>query len=184
MRNGEWLKNGGYQLSNKTVGIVGFGHIGQDIARLLQPFGCTLLCYDIVNKSLECSALGVTQTHYSSVLEKSDIITFHVPGSDTTHKMFGLSELEKVKPTVFIVNTARGDVIDFSAVVTAAQKNKIGGFAADVFPEEPCGLKHLAGIKNLFFTPHIGGSAMEAIQAMGESAIAHVQTYLQRCAEK
>lgn len=174
MSDGKWLKNGGRQLSDVTFGIVGLGNIGLDLAGLLCAFGSKVLYHDILPK--ECK-LPIHSVSYDDLLTQSDVISFHVPLTPTTNKMFGDRELSLVKPTVLIINTARGHVVDFESTCKAVHQRKIGGFAADVFPTEPRDtslLKH----EYLYFTPHIGGNSKEAVLAMGRSAISHIKEYL------
>lgn len=174
MRRGEWDKDGGRQLSNTTVGIVGFGHIGSDLAALLKPFGCPVIYTDILDKSKEASLLGATPATYEKLVAEADVISFHVPSTPLTRQMFGSREIARMKPTALVVNTARGDIVDFTTCCQAVRDGRLGGFAADVFPEEPVDVRHWSDVMGLYFTPHIGGNAREAVQAMGQAAIGHV----------
>ncbi len=97
MQNGNWIKNGGVQLSNRVVGIVGLGHIGLDLARLLQPFGCKIQYFDIVDKQSVAADLGATSVTYDELVSSSDIVSFHVPGGSQTFKMFGPPQIEIAK---------------------------------------------------------------------------------------
>jgi D-3-phosphoglycerate dehydrogenase len=171
MQASQWEKNGGFQISGKTIGIVGFGFIGTDLATLLKPFGCTVLVNDIMDKSSEARALGAKQVSYLEILEKSDVITFHVPGGALTKHLFGAPEIAKTKPTCLIINTARGHICDFNAVTSAVKSGRLGGYAADVFPEEPLIQNQLTVEQGFYFSPHIGGNAEEAVLAMGRAAI-------------
>jgi D-3-phosphoglycerate dehydrogenase len=97
----EWEKDGGYQLSGKTVGIIGCGHTGSDVVRLLAPFGCNLLVRDIVDKSNFCQEQGASQVSLKAVLEQSNIISLHVPLTKQTHHMVNENFLQKMKSTVW-----------------------------------------------------------------------------------
>ena len=180
MRQGIWEKAGGQQLSDATVGIVGFGHIGTDLAALLRPFGCRILYSDILDKSAIAADLGASPASYEEILAKADVITFHVPSTPLTKGMFGRRELGLVKANALIINTARGDIVDFVPTATAVRDGRLGGFAADVFIDEPQDLHSWADVPQLYFTPHIGGNAQEAILAMGRSAISHVVAFFAR----
>ena len=92
--------------------------------------------------------------------------------------MFGTTEIAKCKSSALIINTARGDVVDLVATCLAVRERRLGGFASDVFPDEPYDMTQWTDLKNIYFTPHIGGNAREAVQAMGQSAIAHVRSFL------
>ena len=178
MQHGEWIKNGGFQLSEKTVGIVGFGHIGTDLAAILKPFGCQILISDILDKKQECHALGAKQVSYQDLLRSSDVITFHVPGGAQTKHMFSKKEILITKKSTLIVNTARGSIVDFDAVTHAVKIGGLGGYASDVFPFEPLLSKDYPIESGFYFTPHIGGNADEAILAMGRAAIRGLQEFL------
>ena len=172
-----WEKDGGHQLSGKTVGIIGCGHIGSDVARLLSPFCCTLLARDIIDKSVFCQEYGATETGLDEVIERSDIITLHVPLTEQTRQMVNKSFLQRMKSTAFLVNTCRGEVVDQTALKTALSQSVIAGAALDVFSEEPCTDEDFLSLPNLMVTPHTGGNASEAIEAMGQSAINHLVSF-------
>jgi phosphoglycerate dehydrogenase-like enzyme len=171
MQRGLWQKNGGYQLSEKTIGIVGFGFIGTDLASLLKPFGCELLIHDVIDKKDPAASYGAKQVSYSDVIERSDIITFHVPGGEKTKHMFSRSEIARARPHCLVVNTSRGRICEFDSVITAVKNHQLGGYASDVFPDEPMSRSDLTIEQGFYFTPHIGGNAEEAILAMGRAAI-------------
>ena len=172
-----WDKDGGHQLSGKTVGIIGCGHIGSDVARLLSPFGCTLLARDIIDKSVFCQEYGATETGLDEVIERSDIITLHVPLTEQTRQMVNKSFLQRMKSTAFLVNTCRGEVVDQTALKNALDQSIIAGAALDVFAEEPPTDKEFLSLPNLMVTPHIGGNALEAVDAMGRAAIKHLSAF-------
>ena len=171
MGRGSWQKNGGVQLSEKTIGIVGFGFIGTDVAKLLQPFGCKLLVHDILDKSKECRELNAEQVSYEALLRSSDIVTFHVPGGTGTKEMFSAREVALVQNHALIINTARGSIVEFRDVTEAVKKSQIGAYASDVFPVEPLISTDYSIESGFYFSPHIGGNADEAILAMGRAAI-------------
>lgn len=178
MQRGNWIKKGGFELSHCCVGIVGFGHIGTDVAKLLQPFGCSILIHDIVDKTLEAQKLGCKQVSYDELLSQADIITFHVPLTEQTHLMFNSEQIEKTKVGSLIINTARGNIVDFPAVCHGVRTQRLGGFGADVFPHEPFDSREYEIKDRFYFTSHIGGNSKEAVLGMGRSAIAHLKNYL------
>nr|BFD31202.1 hydroxyacid dehydrogenase [Pigmentibacter ruber] len=179
MSKGIWNKNGGKELSKCIFGIVGLGNIGMDLARVLKGFGCNILYYDIIDKSMseEVMKLGFQQVTYQALLKESDVISFHVPLTEQTQYMFSSEQLSIVKPDCFIINTSRGAVVDFDKVCSAVLEKRLGGFASDVFLEEPYDASRWSEVSNLYFTPHIGGNSKEAVLNMGRSAINHIANY-------
>ena len=173
-----WKKDGGFQLTGKTVGIIGFGFIGTDLASLLAPFKCNLVVHDIIDKSEQCLSFSARQIPYDDLLRSADIVTFHVPGGDVTRNMFGEGQIDLVRPSALVINTARGSIVDFNAVSKAVQDGRIGAYASDVFPEEPLISSSFKIEDGFYFTPHIGGNADEAILAMGRSAIRGLKSFL------
>lgn len=178
MQQGSWDKNGGVQLSNKKIGIVGLGHIGTDLSRILKALGSEVFYCDVIDKSSLAQELGITFLNYDELIKKVDVVSFHVPGGKETHHMFGPEQIKAAKPTLLVVNTARGHVVDFTATTQAVTQGLLGGYAADVFPEEPLHSKDFPISSGFYFTSHIGGNAEEAVLAMGRSAINGLRDYL------
>ncbi len=171
MRQGRWLKDGGREVSSMTVGLVGFGHTGSEVARLLKAFGSKILYCDVLDKRSEAAALGASAAPFDELVRSSDILSFHVPATATTREMYGARQIAETKPGCLVINTSRGSVVDFEAVVAAVKDGRLGGFAADVFPVEPDDLSRFRDESRLYFTPHIGGNSQEAVLAMGRAAI-------------
>lgn len=178
LKRNEWIKDGGSQLSNLTFGIVGLGSIGEDLAKLLKSFGTRVLYNDIADRTILAQKFALEPVTYDELLRVSDIVSFHVPSTALTHMMFGGKQILHCKRTALIINTARGNIIDFESVTDAVISGRLGGFASDVFPVEPCDLKKWSNYDRLYFTPHIGGNAHEAVLAMGRSAITHIKQYM------
>jgi len=178
MGEGIWNKNGGRDLSTLTVGIIGFGHVGTKVAELFKHFGCDIKYTDILDKSDQAKQLGVKSTNLDDLIENSDLITLHVPLTPETKNMIAQAQLSKMKNDAFLINTARGEVVDFQAVVDAVSKKSIGGYAADVFEVEPIDLSELGKHENLYFTPHIAANSANAVLKMGRSAILWVNKFL------
>jgi D-3-phosphoglycerate dehydrogenase len=170
----EWEKDGGHQLSGKTVGIIGCGHTGSDVVRLLAPFGCNLLVHDIVDKLNFCQEQRASQVSLNVLLKQSNIISMHVPLTKQTHQMVNANFLQQMKSTGFLINTSRGKVVDQEALKKALTENVIAGAALDVFEEEPPTDKDFLSLPNLMVTPHIGGNSLEGVEAMGRAAIKHL----------
>lgn len=177
LKQAEWEKDGGNQLSGKTVGIIGCGEIGSDVVRLLSPFSCNLIVQDIVNKSVFCREQGALEVEIEEVIENSDIVSLHVPLTKLTHQMVNKKFLQKMKSTAFLINTCRGEVVNQEALKNALSKKVIAGAALDVFIDEPPTDIDFLSLPNLMVTPHIGGNAREAVEAMGYSAIDHLVSF-------
>jgi len=177
LKQSKWNKEGGWQLSGKTVGIIGCGNIGSDVIQLLASMQCTVLICDILDKSEFCRKHNATQTNLETLIAKSDLISMHVPHTPVTDKMVNNKFLHQMKQTAFLVNTCRGNVVDQSALKNTLLKGDIAGAALDVFAEEPPTDEELLSLPNLMVTPHIGGNAKEAIEAMGRSAIDHLVSF-------
>ncbi|MBU87537.1 MAG: hydroxyacid dehydrogenase [Chloroflexi bacterium] len=180
LKKSEWDKNGGYQLSGKAVGIIGCGHVGSDVVRLLSPLNCKVLVQDIIDKSDFCQKQGASETSLGEVIERSDIISLHVPLTELTRHIVNENFLKRMKSTAFLINTCRGEVIDQEALKNALHQRLVAGAALDVFLEEPPTDEEFLSLPNLMVTPHIGGNAREAVEAMGRSAIDHLTAFFKK----
>jgi phosphoglycerate dehydrogenase-like enzyme len=168
----QWRHPAGRQLSSAVVGVLGCGHIGQQVARLCRAFGATVLAHDIRMYSEFYREYDVEAVTFGRILERSDIVTVHVPLDASTRGMIGAKELRLMKPGAFLINTARGGIIDEEAVAAALAEKRLGGAAFDVFAVEPPINRTLLRAPNFIGTPHIGGATYEAVLAMGRAAIA------------
>lgn len=171
LKAGEWDKRGGFEVSGKTVGIVGCGFIGEDLLRLLQPFQCELLICDLLDKSQQAKVYGARQVAFDEILERSHFVSLHVPLTEATRQMIGAAQLERMRADACLVNTARGELVDQAALAQALQNQVVAGAALDVFEVEPPTDLEFLGLPNVMVTPHIGGNAAEAVAAMGDAAI-------------
>jgi phosphoglycerate dehydrogenase-like enzyme len=171
LRRGEWHKVAGRELTGKSVGIIGCGFVGQELVRLLAPFECRLLAHDIRDYPEFYAAHRVTPVGLDELLAAADLISLHVPLDATTRRMIGAAELAKMRAGTFIINNARGGLIDEEALVAALESGHLAGAAADVFEIEPDANPRLLALPTFIGTPHIGGSAVEAQLAMGRAAI-------------
>ncbi len=177
LKQNQWQKDGGFQLTGKTVGILGCGHVGSEVVRLLSPFKCRVLVRDIVDKSQFCREHGATVADLNEVIEQSDILTLHVPLTDATGDLINETVLQRMKPTAFLINTSRGEVVDQSALKMSLIKGVIAGAALDVFAQEPPEDAEFLALPNLMVTPHLGGNTLEAVESMGRSAIEHLKKF-------
>ena len=177
---GDWNKDGGFQLSGKTVGVIGLGYTGSEIIKLLPPFGCRILGNDIIDKSDFCRENGVEHVEKEELFREADCITIHTPLTDLTHHLINSETLAAMKTTAFVINTARGPIVNGEDLKRALIDKAIAGAALDVYEDEPPADMELLGLHNFFCTPHIGGNADEAVMAMGLSAIGHIREFFKK----
>jgi len=180
LKNGTWNKSGGNQLSNKTIGIIGVGHIGKEVIRLLEPFKCKILVNDIINQSNYYISNNLIQVTKDEIFKTCDIVSIHTPFDETTSDMVDINVLKTMKSTSFLINSARGGIINENDLKYALQNKLILGAAIDAYIEEPPLDKEMLSLPNLICTPHIGGNAKEAVEAMGLSAIKHVKEFFNK----
>lgn len=172
-----WNKSGGHTLYRKTIGIIGFGNIGRQVAEFIRPFECEILVNDIVAVSSSDEHCDIKQVGIDELLTKSDFISIHTPLTSVTKNMITKESFHKMKPTAYLINTARGGIVNEQDLKYALVNNIIAGAALDVYENEPPTDKELLTLHNLICTPHTGGNAYEAVVAMGESAINHLKEY-------
>ncbi|MEO5970365.1 MAG: phosphoglycerate dehydrogenase [Bdellovibrionia bacterium] len=172
MHSQVWKKisSGCFEVRGKTLGIIGYGHIGSQVSTLAESLGMRVLYYDIVSKLPLGNAKGCNTL--SELLRDSDFVTLHVPATTQTHKMIDATKLKVMKPKSYLINASRGTVVDIPALAAAVTSGHIAGAAIDVYPEEPEGnsssfVSDLQGLPNVFLTPHIGGATEEAQANIG-----------------
>jgi D-3-phosphoglycerate dehydrogenase len=179
---GQWDKSpaGSYEVRGKTLGIVGYGHIGTQVGVLAESLGMRVVYYDIVTRL----ALGNAQPVRSldALLGAADVVTLHVPETPQTQRMIAADQLRLMKPGAHLINASRGTVVDIDALAEALRERHLGGAALDVFPQEPESnseefVSPLRGIDNVLLTPHIGGSTAEAQEAIGLEVAEKLLTY-------
>ena len=171
MRDRRWRQPVGRQISSAIVGVVGCGHVGQEVARLCRAFGATVTAYDIRAYHDFYRAHDITPVNLATLLERSDIVTLHVPLDASTRGMVGAREIALMKRTACLINTARGGIVDETALKAALTSECLAGAAFDVFATEPPLDDELLRIPSFLATPHIGASTEEAALAMGRAAI-------------
>jgi len=172
VHEGRWRKVavGSHEVRGRTIGIVGYGHIGSQIGVLAEAFGMRVVFYDIVAKLPMGNNRAMQRLE--DVLELADFVTLHVPETPQTRNMIGPAELERMRPGACLLNASRGSVVVIDALADAIRRGHIGGAAVDVYPEEPEAnsdgfASPLRGLPNVILTPHIGGSTEEAQEAIG-----------------
>ena len=169
LKNGKWARSKytGAELFEKTLGIVGFGRIGQLVAARMQAFGMNVIAYDPYLQPARAAQLNVRLVDLDELLKISDFITIHLPKTKETANLIGTEALNKVKPSVRIINAARGGVLDEAALYEALKAGKVAGAALDVFATEPCTDSPLFTLDNVVATPHLGASTDEAQERAG-----------------
>jgi len=169
LRNGKWARSKytGAELFEKTLGIVGFGRIGQLVAARMQAFGMDVVAYDPYLQPARAAQLNVRLVELDELLKISDFITIHLPKTKETANLIGTDALKKVKPSVRIINAARGGVLDEAALYEALKEGRVGGAGLDVFATEPCTDSPLFELDNVVATPHLGASTDEAQERAG-----------------
>ncbi len=174
LSRGEWLKQGlmGQELAGKTLGIIGLGRIGRVVARIAHAMGMRILVYDVVKFEPETLAqYKAEQVDLEKLLSESDYITIHAPLTEGTRDMIGERELRMMKKTAYLINTARGQIVDQEALKRALKEGWIAGAALDVFAEEPPRDLELLSLPNLIPTPHIGAQTKEAQEKAALEAV-------------
>ena len=184
LHSGRWEKSaaGSREVRNKTIGIVGYGHIGSQVGLLAEAFGMRVVFYDIVNKlplgnAVQLASLG-------ELLQSSDFVTLHVPESPETRNMVSSREISLMKNGSCLLNLSRGSVVDLKAVSDALTSGHLAGAALDVFPREPGSSSEafeceLRGLENVILTPHIGGSTEEAQRNIGIEVASALVKYIE-----
>lgn len=177
---GTWKRSKytGVELYEKTVGIIGLGRIGALITARLQAFGVNVVAYDPYITSARAQQLGVTLLTLDELLAQSDFISIHMPKTPETTGMISTEQFAIMKPTAFIVNVARGGLIDEDALYAALKSNRIAGAGLDVFVSEPPTGSPLLGLDNVVLTPHLGASTDEAQEKAGVSVAKSVRLAL------
>lgn len=180
LRNGKWARSKytGAELFEKTLGIVGFGRIGQLVAHRMQAFGMDVVAYDPYLQPARAAQLGVRLVELDELLKISDFITIHLPKTKETANLIGVEALKKVKPAVRIINAARGGVLDESALYDAIKEGRVAGAGLDVFSTEPCTDSPLFTLDQVVATPHLGASTDEAQERAGIAVAVSVRKAL------
>lgn len=172
MHQGNWKKSasGSHEVRGKTLGIIGYGHIGTQVGILAEAFGMRVIFHDIVARL----PMGNNKPAESldALLAESDFVTLHVPATELTRNMVDASVIAKMKPGARLLNLSRGNVVEIPALAAALREGRLAGAAIDVFPKEPKNndeefTSELRGVPNVVLTPHIGGSTQEAQEMIG-----------------
>jgi D-3-phosphoglycerate dehydrogenase len=170
----------GQELSEMTVGVIGYGHVGTKVVRILKAFGCRILVCD---PYVQLSALdlrdGVVQVSLETILRESDVVTLHARVTEETRGLIGQQQFEQMKPGAYFVNTARGPMVDYDALTEALKMRRLRGAAMDTFAMEPAPSDmELLQLDNVTLTPHIAGASVKTVKFAAEAAAEEVRRYL------
>ena len=166
----------GAELNGKTFGILGFGAIGQKVTKLAKAFGCRVIAWSRTRKQIE----GIEFMEFDEVIKQSDILSLHLPLSPQTQNLIGIRELEMMKPSAFLINTARGKIVNNAALADALNQNIIAGAAIDIYESEPP-LENdhpLLSAQNTLLLPHIGFATHEAIALRSKIVFDNIRAWL------
>ena len=180
LKGGKWARSKytGAELFEKTLGIVGFGRIGQLVAHRMQAFGMSVIAYDPYLQPARAAQLGVELVDLDELLKRSDFITIHLPKTKETANLIGVDALKKVKKEVRIINAARGGVLDEAALYDAITEGRVAGAGLDVYLTEPCTDSPLFQLDQVVATPHLGASTDEAQERAGIAVAVSVRKAL------
>jgi D-3-phosphoglycerate dehydrogenase len=180
MHAGKWEKKSlqGTELRGKTLGIVGLGRVGMEVARRARAFGMDVVAHDPFVSTTVAKEQGIRMVALEELYSLADYLTLHVGLTPQTAGMINAAAVKKMKPSVRLVNCARGELVDEAALAHALKQGQVGAAALDVFVQEPLKGSPLAAMDNVILTPHIGGSTQEAQEAVGYQIALQVKEYL------
>jgi len=180
MRAGRWQTGQGVGLYGKTLGIIGLGRIGSRVAHMAQAFGMRVLATGFTLTVERAMAHGVRMAALEDLLARSDVVSIHLRLSERSDKLIGRQELRLMKPTAYLINTARGPIVDEAALIEALRHRRIAGAGLDVFAQEPIEPSNpLLQLDNVVCTPHIGFVTQETYEHMLGGAVENIVNYLE-----
>ena len=174
LRNGTWEKNGGKELSELTVGVIGVGEIGKDLIKKLEVFGVKILANDIEDRDSFYEEHDIQKATKEEIYKTCDVVTLHIPLSEETRYLINNDSLSMFKDGAMLINTSRGGIVQEKELYTKLAEGKLKAAAMDVFEVEPAIGNQLITLDNFFPTPHMAGNSLKAVQSMGRSAISHL----------
>ena len=178
-RKGEWVKQDGVFLGDKTIGIVGTGNIGAEMARLCNAFGMNVIAYTFNPSDERAESLGVQFVDLDELLATSDVVTIHTKLTPDSEKLIGQREISLMKPTAILVNVARGPIVDEAALVEALNAGKLSGAALDVFEDEPLPEgSPITQCQQVVLTPHIADMTPEGLDLLNQGVVENSLAYL------
>lgn len=183
LHRGDWDKSasGAHEIRGRTIGIVGYGHIGSQVSVLAEAMGMRVVFYDILPKLAHGNARQMRSL--PDLLAESDVVTLHVPATRQTDNLIGRVQLAQMRAGAFLINNARGNVVDLDALADALRSGRVAGAALDVFPVEPAGkgdsfASPVQGMRNVILTPHIGGSTEEAQESIAVDVVGKLARFV------
>lgn len=179
MRKGNWIVEVGSEISEKRIGVVGFGNIGKRVAKYLTAFNADIMAYDMYRDENAADALGVRYAALEEIFASCDVVTVHLPLTDRTYHLVDAPLLESMKHGAFVINLARGGVVDENALFEAVRNGPVGRAAVDVFETEPPTRSKLLKDDRFVVTPHIGASTTEATINMAEMSVDNVLSVIE-----
>ncbi len=179
VREGGWRVTVGRELFGRTLGIIGLGNTGKQVAVRARAFGMRVISNDIVEYPEFCAQHDVTPVSLDELLEQADVVTLHVPLTPLTRHMIGRPQLARMKPASVLLHTARGGVADEEALAEALAAGKLAGAGVDVFEREPLSCENpLRACPNVILTPHVAGITYEAAERVAQYTMANLEAYL------
>ena len=183
VKDGKWHERAsflGYEIKDKVAGIIGIGNIGSRVAEILKyGFGAKVIAYDPNLSEEEIQKRGVQPVSFEELLESSDIISLNASLNEKNYHLLSYKEFSMMKNNVFIVNTARGELIDTQDLIKALKEEKVAGVGLDVVEGEPIDENHpLLGFDNVIITPHTSAYTYECLRGMGDKVVSDVEKVL------
>lgn len=179
VRAGEWKRFIGVEMSGKTLGVVGLGQIGRGVCRRAAGFGMRIVAVDTRPDLAFATEMNIEYLSLNELLRRADFVTVHAPASPETRGLIGAAELSSMKPTAFLINTARGELVDETALYKALTTGQIAGAAVDVLQKEPPGESPLLALENFIATPHVSSQTTDSLRRMGEVTAENVVRAMQ-----
>jgi phosphoglycerate dehydrogenase-like enzyme len=179
VRSGGWQQTVGVNLRGKTLGVLGLGNVGSEVARIGSAFGMKLIAWSQNMTAETAKATGAILVSKDQLFERADILTIHLVLSSRTRGLVGAAELEKMKPTAWLINASRGPIVEEQALITALQNKRLAGAAIDVFDIEPLPPSHpFRTLDNVLATPHIGYVSQDLYKTFYEDTVSNIRKWL------
>lgn len=170
-KSNKWIRSNGMELKGKTIGIVGLGAIGKNVARFAKGFSMKVTAFDVYTDETYCDENDIKLQSFEEVITKADVISLHLPLTEETKYIINEESIDKMKHTAILINTSRGGLIHEGAVYQALKEGKLGGLGLDAFENEPPTDSPLFTLDNVIVTPHTGAHTLEATENMANMAV-------------
>ena len=180
MKAGEWPRMDNIYLQGKTLGIIGTGHIGAEMARLGRAIGMNVIAWTYHPSAARAQELGVQFVSLDALIRTADVVSLHIRLTEESHHLIGERELAAMKPGALLINVARGGVIDTDALISALNSGHLGGAAIDVYDQEPLPANHpLLACEQVILTPHCADMTPEGVELLNEGAVDNIIAFLE-----